>query len=43
MNASQERWFDHEKLQAYREAIAFIAWLVRVKSVSKELSECSWG
>jgi len=27
MNASQECWFDHEKLEVYREAIAFIAWL----------------
>jgi four helix bundle protein len=27
MQASQECWFDHEKLEVYREAIAFIAWL----------------
>ena len=24
---SQEFWFDHEKLEVYREAITFIAWL----------------
>jgi hypothetical protein len=23
----QEYWFDHEKLEVYREAITFIAWL----------------
>src|SRR5262249_46342074 len=23
----QEHWFDHEKLEVYREAIAFVAWL----------------
>ena len=27
MNDSQECWFDHEKLEVYREAIALIAWL----------------
>jgi four helix bundle protein len=27
MEASQEFWFDHEKLEVYREAIALIAWL----------------
>ncbi len=27
MPASQECWFDHEKLDVYREAIAFIGWL----------------
>jgi four helix bundle protein len=27
MNVSQECWFDHEKLDVYRETIAFIAWL----------------
>jgi four helix bundle protein len=24
---TQETWFDHEKLEVYRESIAFIAWL----------------
>src|SRR5438105_4025490 len=27
MSTSSECWFDHEKLEVYREAIAFIAWL----------------
>ena len=27
MSAPQETWFDHEKLEAYREAIAFNGWL----------------
>jgi hypothetical protein len=27
MGATEECWFDHEKLEVYREAIAFIAWL----------------
>lgn len=27
MKLSQECWFDHEKLDVYQEAIAFIAWL----------------
>ena len=27
MAVPQEYWFDHEKLDVYQEAIAFIAWL----------------
>jgi four helix bundle protein len=27
MNPSEECWFDHERLDVYREAIAFVAWL----------------
>ena len=27
MEASHGFWFDHEKLEVYREAIALIAWL----------------
>ena len=27
MPPTQEAWFDHEKLEVYREAIAFCAWL----------------
>ncbi len=27
MDAQQDSWFDHEKLEVYREAILFIAWL----------------
>ena len=26
MPEPQEHWFDHEKLEVYRESIAFIAW-----------------
>jgi hypothetical protein len=44
MHASQESWFDHEKLEVYREAIAFIAWLsallegtVRIGEVKDQL------
>ncbi len=48
MHASQECWFDHEKLEVYREAIAFIAWLsallegtVRVGEVKDQLDRAS--
>jgi hypothetical protein len=48
MNAAQECWFDHEKLEVYREAIGFIAWLsgllegtMRIGEV-KESFGCSW-
>jgi len=27
VNAPQEHWFDHEKLEAYREAVSFVSWL----------------
>jgi four helix bundle protein len=27
MNASEECWFDHERLEVYREAIAFTVWI----------------
>jgi four helix bundle protein len=44
----QETWFDHEKLEVYREAIAFIAWLsallestVRVGDVKDQLDRAS--
>ena len=30
MQLSQEYWFDHEKLEVYREAIGFVAWLSAV-------------
>src|SRR5262245_54318018 len=30
MPESHEYWFDHEKLEVYREAIAFVAWLSAV-------------
>jgi four helix bundle protein len=48
MHASQECWFDHEKLEVYREAIAFIAWLsgllegtVRIGEVKDQLDRAS--
>src|SRR5438132_2506675 len=43
-----ECWFDHEKLEVYREAIAFVAWLsaildgtVRVGDVKDQLDRAS--
>ena len=36
MHESQEYWFGHEKLDVYREAIDFIAWLLRCWSQSCE-------
>ena len=27
MDAPQEHWFDHERLEVYREAVSFVAWL----------------
>jgi four helix bundle protein len=48
MDTSQECWFDHEKLEVYREAIAFIAWLstilegtVRIGDVKDQLDRAS--
>src|SRR6516165_9677503 len=48
MNDSEETWFDHEKLEVYREAIGFIAWLsellegiVRVGEVKDQLDRAS--
>lgn len=44
----EEYWFDHEKLEVYREAIAFVAWLsallestVRVGDVKDQLDRAS--
>ncbi len=43
-----ESWFDHEKLEVYREAIAFVAWVsgvlegaVRVGEVKDQLDRVS--
>src|SRR6266487_6130277 len=43
-----ETWFDHEKLEVYREAVAFVAWLsdtlegaVRVGEVKDQLDRAS--
>ena len=48
MNSTQECWFDHEKLEVYREAIAFIAWLstlvdgtLRIGEVKDQLDRAS--
>jgi four helix bundle protein len=48
MNSSDEYWFDHERLEVYREAIAFVAWLsailettVRVGDVKDQLDRSS--
>jgi four helix bundle protein len=48
MQGPQETWFDHEKLEVYREAIGFIAWLssllestVRVGDVKDQLDRAS--
>src|SRR5215470_15579615 len=46
--ASDHSWFDHEKLEVYREAVAFVAWLsellegtVRVGEVKDQLDRAS--
>lgn len=48
MSAVEERWFDHEKLEVYREAVAVVAWLsalvdgaVRVGEVKDQLDRAS--
>jgi four helix bundle protein len=48
MRDSPECWFDHEKLEVYREAISFIAWLsallegtVRIGDVKDHLDRAS--
>jgi four helix bundle protein len=48
MNSSEECWFDHERLDVYREAIAFVAWLssllegtVRMGEVKDQLDRAS--
>src|ERR1700684_2831370 len=48
MSAPSESWFDHEKLEVYREAISFVAWLsillegaVRVGDVKDQLDRAS--
>jgi four helix bundle protein len=48
MNPSDECWFDHEKLEVYREAIVFNAWLstlmesaVRIGDVKDQLDRAS--
>jgi len=48
MQPSDDHWFDHEKLEAYREAIAFNAWLsalldgaMRIGDVKDQLDRAS--
>src|SRR6266545_7023711 len=48
MSTANETWFDHEKLEVYREAVAFVAWLsevlegaVRVGEVKDQLDRAS--
>jgi four helix bundle protein len=48
MQASGECWFDHEKLEVYREAVAFVAWqselldgAMRVGEVRDQLDRAS--
>ena len=48
MNAAQEFWFDHERLEVYRESIAFVAWVsdlldgaVRIGDVKDQLDRAS--
>ena len=48
MAEPQETWFNHERLEVYREAIAFIAWLsalletaVRIGDVKDQLDRAS--
>ena len=48
MQAVLECWFDHEKLEAYREAVAFVAWLstilegpMRIGEVKDQLDRAS--
>jgi four helix bundle protein len=36
---SEETWFDHERLEVYREAIAFIAWLSPVLEETLRIGE----
>ena len=48
MHSPKECWFDHERLEVYQEAIAFIAWLsalldgtVRIGGVKDQLDRAS--
>jgi len=39
MVSSGEAWFDHEKLEVYREAIAFVAWLSPLLEATARIGE----
>jgi four helix bundle protein len=48
MSDADECWFDHEKLEVYREAISFVAWLsalleetIRIGDVKDQLDRAS--
>ena len=48
MSAPQDAWFDHEKLEVYRESIAFVAWIsslldetVRAGEIKDQLDRAS--
>ena len=48
MDEREETWFDHEKLEVYREAISFVAWIselvepmVRIGEVRDQLDRAS--
>jgi len=48
MSTTQETWFDHEKLEVYRELIAFVGWLsslleetVRAGEIKDQLDRAS--
>jgi len=39
MHSSEEFWFDHEKLEVYREAIAFVVWLSTLLEATGRIGE----
>ena len=39
MTPSNEYWFDHEKLEVYRDAIAFVGWLSTVLENAMRLGD----
>ena len=39
MHESQDCWFGHEKLEVYREAVAFVAWLSAVLEEAERVGE----
>ncbi len=39
MDSPHESWFDHEKLEVYREAIAFVGWLSAIVEPTVRIGE----
>jgi four helix bundle protein len=39
MTSPNETWFDHEKLEVYRDAIAFVAWLTELLEGAARLGD----